>query len=79
MGDLPEPKYATVERDSTPVMMKISNTIGRNFAKTKEFEQLQKLAQNPTNLTVGGERATIAVSEGVINTAVTVVYILIYL
>ncbi|XP_065580984.1 myosin-VIIa-like isoform X3 [Artemia franciscana] len=40
MGDLPEPKYHTMERDTTSVMTKVSATLGRNFSKTKEFQNV---------------------------------------
>ena len=38
MGDLPEPKYNMSDRDNTPVMSKITATLGRNFSKTKQFQ-----------------------------------------
>ena len=38
MGDLPEPKYNMMDRDNTPVMSKITATLGRNFSKTKQFQ-----------------------------------------
>lgn len=38
MGDLAEPKYADDKVDNIPVMSKLSDTIGRAFQKSKEFE-----------------------------------------
>ncbi|KAL0848961.1 hypothetical protein ABMA28_013349 [Loxostege sticticalis] len=40
MGDLAEPKYADDKVDNIPVMSKLSDTIGRAFQKSKEFEEL---------------------------------------
>lgn len=34
-GDLPEPRYQTMERDNTSVMSKVTATLGRNFIKSK--------------------------------------------
>ncbi|CAB3251355.1 unnamed protein product [Arctia plantaginis] len=43
MGDMAEPKYVDDNVDNIPVMTKLSDTIGRAFAKSKEFEEyLQK-------------------------------------
>lgn len=38
MGDLAEPKYADDKIDNVPVMTKLSDTVGRAFQKSKEFE-----------------------------------------
>lgn len=38
MGDIAEPKYVDDNVDKIPVMTKLSDTIGRAFAKSKEFE-----------------------------------------
>lgn len=38
MGDLAEPKYVDDKVDNVPVMTKLTDTIGRAFQKTKEFE-----------------------------------------
>ena len=43
MGDLPEPKYHTMEKDTTSVMTKVTATLGRNFIKSKEFLEAQKM------------------------------------
>ncbi|XP_073941448.1 myosin-VIIa-like [Choristoneura fumiferana] len=40
MGDLPEPKYVDDKIDNIPVMTKLSDTIGRAFQKSKEFEEI---------------------------------------
>ncbi|CAL8107310.1 unnamed protein product [Orchesella dallaii] len=40
MGDLPEPRYHSMERDTTSVMSKVTATLGRNFARSKEFQDL---------------------------------------
>ena len=49
MGDLPEPKHYRADKDYTPMMSKISATLGRNFSKTKEFQELSKMEENGTN------------------------------
>ncbi|XP_076340822.1 unconventional myosin-VIIa ck isoform X2 [Tachypleus tridentatus] len=41
MGDLPEPKFHTMDRDNTSVMSKVTATLGRNFIKSKEFQEAQ--------------------------------------
>lgn len=38
MGDLAEPKYVDDKIDNIPVMSKLSDTIGRAFQKSKEYE-----------------------------------------
>ena len=45
MGDLPEPKYHTMEKDNTSVMTKVTATLGRNFIKSKEFLEAQQMGQ----------------------------------
>ncbi|KAJ8726175.1 hypothetical protein PYW07_000873 [Mythimna separata] len=43
MGDLAEPKYVDEKVDNVPVMAKLSDTLGRAFQKSKEFDEyLQK-------------------------------------
>lgn len=43
MGDIAEPKYVDDKIDNVPVMTKLTDTIGRAFQKSKEFEEyLQK-------------------------------------
>ena len=44
MGDLPEPKYNLTEKDTTPVMSKITATLGRNFSKSKQFQDAERAA-----------------------------------
>ncbi|XP_075992022.1 myosin-VIIa-like [Anticarsia gemmatalis] len=39
MGDIAEPKYVDDKIDNVPVMTKLSDTIGRAFQKSKEFEE----------------------------------------
>lgn len=41
MGDMPEPKYHTTDRDNTSVMSRVSATLGRNFIRTKDFQDAQ--------------------------------------
>ena len=41
MGDLAEPKFHTMTRDTVSVMTKVSATLGRNFIKSKEFLDAQ--------------------------------------
>ncbi|RWS12698.1 myosin-VIIa-like protein 2 [Dinothrombium tinctorium] len=43
MGDLAEPKFHTLSRDNTSVMTKVSATLGRNFIKTKEYQDVQNM------------------------------------
>ncbi|XP_063529446.1 myosin-VIIa isoform X2 [Cydia strobilella] len=40
-GDLPEPRYHTMDRDNTSVMSKVTATLGRNFIRSKEFQEAQ--------------------------------------
>ncbi|CAG9784601.1 unnamed protein product [Diatraea saccharalis] len=40
MGDLAEPKYVDDKIDNIPVMAKLTETVGRAFHKSKEFEDL---------------------------------------
>ena len=50
MGDLPEPRYHTMEKDNSSVMMKVTATLGRNFIRSKEFQEAQAMGLNPTEL-----------------------------
>ena len=43
MGDLPEPKYHTMDRDNVSVMSKVTATLGRSFVKSREFQEAQKM------------------------------------
>lgn len=47
MGDMAEPKYSMMERDTTSVMSKVSATLGRNFIKSKEFQEAQMMGMDP--------------------------------
>lgn len=38
MGDLAEPKYGDDKVDNVPVMTRLTDTVGRAFQKSKEFE-----------------------------------------
>ncbi|XP_046401684.1 myosin-VIIa isoform X2 [Ischnura elegans] len=40
-GDLPDPRYHTMDRDNTSVMSKVTATLGRNFIRSKEFQEAQ--------------------------------------
>ncbi|XP_041979694.1 myosin-VIIa [Aricia agestis] len=46
-GDLPEPRYNTMERDNTSVMSKVTATLGRNFIRSKEFQEAQMMGVDP--------------------------------
>ena len=50
MGDLPEPRYHTMDKDNSSVMMKVTATLGRNFIRSKEFQEAQAMGLNPTEL-----------------------------
>ena len=41
MGDMPEPKYHTTDRDNTSVMSRVSATLGRNFIRSKDYQDAQ--------------------------------------
>ncbi|XP_059049839.1 myosin-VIIa [Achroia grisella] len=46
-GDLPEPRFHTMERDNTSVMSKVTATLGRNFIRSKEFQEAQLMGVDP--------------------------------
>ncbi|XP_044016052.1 myosin-VIIa isoform X1 [Aphidius gifuensis] len=46
-GDLPEPRYHTMNRDTTSVMSKVTATLGRNFIRSKEFQEAQMMGMDP--------------------------------
>ncbi|XP_026487029.1 myosin-VIIa [Vanessa tameamea] len=46
-GDLPEPRYHTMDRDNTSVMSKVTATLGRNFIRSKEFQEAQMMGVDP--------------------------------
>lgn len=49
MGDMAEPKYHMMDRDNTSVMSKVSATLGRNFIKSKEFQEAQMMGMDPVS------------------------------
>ena len=49
MGDLPEPRYHTMDKDNTCVMTKVTATLGRNFIRSKEFQEAQLIGMDATN------------------------------
>ncbi|KAG5675745.1 hypothetical protein PVAND_005623 [Polypedilum vanderplanki] len=50
-GDLPEPRYHTMDRDNTSVMSKVTATLGRNFIRSKEFQEAQLMGLDPESFT----------------------------
>merc|ERR1712223_1643603 len=63
MGDLPEPKYHTMDKDNTSVMTKVTATLGRNFIRSKEFQEAQLIGMETSNgtdgaVTVNGHNGT---------------------
>lgn len=46
-GDLAEPRYHTMDRDNTSVMSKVTATLGRNFIRSKEFQEAQMMGLDP--------------------------------
>jgi hypothetical protein len=49
-GDLPEPRYHTMDRDNTSVMSKVTATLGRNFIRSKEFQEAQMMGLDPVSV-----------------------------
>lgn len=49
-GDLPEPRFHTMDRDTTSVMSKVTATLGRNFIRSKEFQEAQLMGMDPVNI-----------------------------
>lgn len=49
-GDLSEPRYHTMDRDTTSVMSKVTATLGRNFIRSKEFQEAQMMGMDPVSL-----------------------------
>lgn len=45
-GDLPEPRYHTMDRDNVSVMSKVTATLGRNFIRSKEFQEAQLIGMD---------------------------------
>jgi myosin-7 len=52
MGDMPEPKYHSTERDNTSVMTRVSATLGRNFIRTKDFQDAQIMSAESVRLSL---------------------------
>ena len=78
MGDLPEPRYHTMDKDNTCVMTKVTATLGRNFIRSKEFQEAQLIGMDPANqgtenqgTTVGGKTLVNGVNGGVANSGTT--------
>ncbi|XP_059483343.1 myosin-VIIa [Neocloeon triangulifer] len=46
--DYPEPRYHTMVRDTASVMSKVTATLGRNFIRSKEYQEAQQM-HNQTN------------------------------
>ncbi|EEB17358.1 myosin VII, putative [Pediculus humanus corporis] len=46
-GDLAEPRCHTMDRDTTSVMSKVTATLGRNFIRSKEFQEAQMMGLDP--------------------------------
>merc|ERR1719367_2165912 len=66
MGDLPEPKYHTMDKDNTSVMTKVTATLGRNFIKSKEFLEAQQMgldSGSQTNLKDPASQTTATMKE----------------
>lgn len=63
MGDLPEPRYHTMDKDNSSVMMKVTATLGRNFIRSKEFQEAQAMGLNPTEMNEINGNGTATKSE----------------
>uniref|UniRef100_A0A348G641 Myosin VIIa n=1 Tax=Odontomachus monticola TaxID=613454 RepID=A0A348G641_ODOMO len=46
-GDLLDPRFHTMDRDTTSVMSKVTATLGRNFIRSKEFQEAQMMGMDP--------------------------------
>ena len=63
MGDLPEPRYHTMDKDNTCVMTKVTATLGRNFIRSKEFQEAQLIGMDSNNSgTEENRKGTVAVN-----------------
>ena len=60
MGDLPEPRYHTMEKDTTSVMTKVTATLGRNFIRSKEFQEAQLMGLDAN---ANGETPTVPTNK----------------
>lgn len=56
MGDMPEPKYHSTERDNTSVMTRVSATLGRNFIRTKDFQDAQIMSAESVRQSLSAKR-----------------------
>ena len=67
MGDLPEPRYHTMDKDNTCVMTKVTATLGRNFIRSKEFQEAQLMGLDPGSSGNGatGNGGTVSVNGSV--------------
>lgn len=54
MGDLAEPKFHTMARDNVSIMSKVTATLGRNFIKSKEFQDVAQLIHSENDPSFGG-------------------------
>ena len=59
MGDLPEPKYHTMDRDNMSVMSKVTATLGRSFSKSREFQEAQQMIGEGGGGGTGGAQRSI--------------------
>ena len=48
-GDIAEPRYNTADRDNVSVMSKVTATLGRNFIRSKEFQEAQLMGIDPVS------------------------------
>lgn len=46
---MPEPRYHTMDRDTTSVMSKVTETLGRNFIRSKEFQEARLMGMDPVS------------------------------
>ncbi|OQR80168.1 myosin-VIIa-like, partial [Tropilaelaps mercedesae] len=68
MGDLPEPKFHTIDRDNSSVMSKVTATLGRNFTKSKDFRDAKELIENGNDF---GQKETIKAKKSIRNRLVS--------
>ncbi|XP_028966812.1 myosin-VIIa [Galendromus occidentalis] len=68
MGDLPEPKFHVIDRDNSSVMSKVTATLGRNFTKSKEFQNAKEVIENGAEV---GQRETIKAKKSIRNRLVS--------
>ena len=56
MGDLAEPKFHTMQRDNVSVMTKVTATLGKNFIKSKEFQEAQAMNDHEDHPPTGNNK-----------------------